>query len=268
MSQITSLPTSLAPPITCPHCSRTLQRDGAWPFCANYDCPRRIYGRIQKFIDVLDLKGCGEETAASLVEKQLVVTPAELFTLSEEDYCSLRRHGKKGYDKLQVGLQVIRKVSVADFFASLDIEGRGTFEAITKVPGLQTVEQILEEAKKKNYQLFAKAVRVSEERAEKICQEIGNNGWDIQELLKQVEIKESKTVLTGRTFCITGSLSRPRREIEKEIKELGGSVSSSVTSRTTHLVVNDPGSTSSKAVKARKWGISQISEDQLQELMI
>ncbi len=53
----------------------------------------------------------------------------------------------------------------------------------------------------------------------------------------------------GCTICITGALSQTRATIEKGIKTLGGSTSSSVTNNTTHLVAN-PAEYASKTQKA------------------
>ena len=71
--------------------------------------------------------------------------------------------------------------------------------------------------------------------------------------------------LSGQTFVITGSLEHfPNRDAAKEqIEALGGKVGSSVNSKTTYLVNNDPNSSSSKNKKAKELGIPIISEVQL-----
>jgi DNA ligase (NAD+) len=69
--------------------------------------------------------------------------------------------------------------------------------------------------------------------------------------------------LTGRQFVITGSLSRPREEVEKDIRNAGGKTSSSVSKNTFALVTNDTDSSSSKMKKAKELGIPIWSEDQL-----
>ena len=54
-------------------------------------------------------------------------------------------------------------------------------------------------------------------------------------LLKYMSFKkaeEHKNTLAGKTFAITGSLSKPRSEIEKEIVSLGGKVVGSVSAKT------------------------------------
>lgn len=262
-----NLPATLAPPTNCPHCGTRLAIDGAFPFCPNFSCEYRVYGRLRKYVEVLDVKGAGEETLKQLVRAGWADTPADLFEVTEARFCQLERQGPKGFKKFQDGLRAKANVSPAYFFASLDIEGRGTFEAITAVPGLQTVAQIKEEATKHNYSLFAKALRVSVERAEDIVGQILERWDEVERLETHLTFKVAGDKLIGKTFCITGKLSRPRRDLENGIKDCGGMVSSSVTGRTTYLVTNDPTSTSSKMKKAHANGTQIIKEADLEEML-
>lgn len=266
------LPPELAPPKTCPHCQTAIQIDGAWPFCPNYKCPRRVYGRLQKYVDILDIKGVGTETLIHLTSNGTIKTPADLYRLTLQQFTQVERKGEKAYAKLQQGLNATKKMSVSEFFAALDIEGKGTWEAITAVPGLQTMEEILEACYEmplaQAKQLFSRAMRVSPMKAGAIIQEIKEKIDDIHDLVEFVEIKKPGTKMLGKVFCITGSLSVPRPQIEKRIKDAGGQVSSSVTSRVTHLVTDDPSGDSSKLKTARKLGFTTqngkiINEDQL-----
>ena len=73
--------------------------------------------------------------------------------------------------------------------------------------------------------------------------------------------------LAGKQLVITGSLSRPRADIEKEIKAAGGRVGSAVSSATYAVVTEDETSTSSKMVKARKLGIPVWNEAALKQAL-
>ena len=74
-------------------------------------------------------------------------------------------------------------------------------------------------------------------------------------------------VLDGKKFCITGTLSKPRSEIEDWIKRSGGIIVSSVSKNTNYLVTNDSDPSSSKHIKAMSLKIPVISEDDLFELI-
>jgi DNA ligase (NAD+) len=260
------LPANLKPPTNCPTCGTKLTLDDAWPYCPNFSCPNRIYGRIQKFVDVLDIKGAGIETLRALVDLG-VKTPADLFNITEQEFCNIDRKGDKHYAKFQQGLDSVKKLRVAQIFAALDIEGIGTWEAICSVPGLQSPDQIMQAVKEDRAFLFANATRVSVEKANKIISEIKNRWSEVTALLEKIKVKETGAKLIGKTFCLTGSLSVPRPKIEELIKENGGQVSSSVTSRTTHLITDTPDSSSSKNKKARQLGTKIINETQFREML-
>jgi DNA ligase (NAD+) len=238
----------------------------AWPYCPNYYCTDRVYGRIQKFVNVLDLKGSGIETVYALVKAELVKQPADLFDVKEEDFVALEGKGEKHYAKFQQGLQKIRSLRTPQIFAAMDFEGVGTFEAICSIAGLQNPEEIIKAAEE-NPILFAKAERVSEEKAERISKEIIERKQELLNLLSKINVKKSGSKLLGKSFCLTGSLSRPRPIIEDEIRVLGGSVSGSVSKRTNYLVCEDPDSNSGKAKKARELGVILITEESLIEMM-
>ena len=250
-----NLPTNLQPPKNCIHCGTQLIIHESNPFCPNYHCWMRVYGRIQKFVKVLDIKGSGIETLKGLVKAGIIKSPADLWDITEQQFCQLERKGEKHYAKFRQGLEAKKDMSPAQFFASLDIEGLGTWENICSVKGLSTISEILSQADAGNIPLFDSALYVSSDTARSIFSQIRQKRGDIEKLRQKVQLKTAGTKLIGKVFCITGSLSRSRSQIETWIKDNGGGVSSDVTSRTTHLVCNDKDSKSSKMKKAQKKGI-------------
>jgi DNA ligase (NAD+) len=81
--------------------------------------------------------------------------------------------------------------------------------------------------------------------------------------------------LKGMTFCITGHLAKPRKDVEALIEQAGGRCVGTITYGTTYLVSNGdwtPGSVkgnlSSKHIKAQKIGVPIISERKLLEMLV
>ena len=69
-----------------------------------------------------------------------------------------------------------------------------------------------------------------------------------------------KTGVAGLKICITGTLSKPRKDYEKAIVNAGGECADDVTKNTSILVTNDSNSGSSKLKNASKHGVKVISE--------
>jgi DNA ligase (NAD+) len=66
--------------------------------------------------------------------------------------------------------------------------------------------------------------------------------------------------LLGKTFCFTGTLSKPRKELEQMVEDQGGTLLAGVTKELHFLVMADPSSGSSKSQKARQYGTQCIDE--------
>jgi len=263
---IPGIPTRLLPPTHCPSCTTQLVLRDHNPFCPNFNCPYRTYGRLQKFVDTLNLKGLGEETLRSIVKAQLANSPADLFDITREQFTKLERLGDAHYNKFRQGLETAKLLTPAQVMSAHDIAGPGTWDHITKVPGLSTLQDILAAIDRQDIQLFDQATNVSETTAKEIFQATSATRASLERFIALIQVKTLGTTLAGKTFCITGSLSKPRPEIEAWIKENGGAVSSDVSSKTTHLVTNQPDPTSSKAKKAAAKGIPTITEAALRAL--
>ena len=77
--------------------------------------------------------------------------------------------------------------------------------------------------------------------------------------------KQEDGPLLGQTFCITGALSRPRKEVALSIKAEGGKVVSSVSGKLDYLVAGE--SAGSKLDKANRLGVEILSEVELAEMI-
>ncbi len=77
--------------------------------------------------------------------------------------------------------------------------------------------------------------------------------------------ESAEAPLAGQTFVLTGSLSRPRRELKEELESLGATVSASVSQKTSCLVAGE--SPGSKLAKARELGVEVLDEAGLKRLL-
>ena len=79
------------------------------------------------------------------------------------------------------------------------------------------------------------------------------------------DINITNEKINGKTFVITGTLSKPRDEIKEVLENLGANVTGSVTKKTDYVIVGEnPGS---KYDKAKSLGISILSESDYEKLI-
>ena len=92
----------------------------------------------------------------------------------------------------------------------------------------------------------------------------------MRELSQELDIteeapKQENGPLQGQSFCITGTLTRPRKEIALSIKAEGGKVVSSVSGKLDYLVAGE--TAGSKLDKAKRLDVEVLSEADLAEMI-
>ena len=80
-----------------------------------------------------------------------------------------------------------------------------------------------------------------------------------------VEEAKSNLPLSGKTFVITGTLSKPRPEFKKLVESMGAKVSGSVSKNTDYLLAGE--AAGSKLAKAESLGVEVLTEEQLGQLL-
>ncbi len=276
----------IARPTACPSCGGTVSHvittDGEQSvalYCRNdTDCPAQATGKIARFIASVGILGIGDEVLAAIVEQLGVRTAADLYTLgtgSNEDLANVQlsngRLGESRADRIVAEIDKVSKLTLAQFLGSIGIEGLGKRRVQliqAAVPGqLDTLddwtsgklEKLAEQAGVPNT-----GARISDDvdTALPLIEQFLANGVTI---IAAAAPKPANAA--AKSFCITGTLSRPREELIAAIEAAGHTFKSSVSKGLHYLVIADPASTSSKAVKARKLGTQCISEDQLTAIL-
>ncbi|MBI2913207.1 MAG: NAD-dependent DNA ligase LigA, partial [Chloroflexi bacterium] len=261
-------------PKTCPACGSEAQRPPAeaMSYCTNISCPAQMFRWLTHFVGggAMDIEGLGEQWCAVLLEKGLVQDPADVYSLTREQLLSLERMGPLLAGKVLAGIAGskdrplgrllvalgIRHVggemaeTLAREFGSLDALASAGLEELQAVPaiGPKIAESVHRYFRDKRYRriigkLKRAGVRMEQERVER---KVGP--------------------LTGQSFVITGTLaSMPRSRAEALLSELGAGVGSSVTRKTTYLVVG--GQPGSKLQKAQDYGTQLMDEETLLRLL-
>ncbi len=245
-------------PGECMTCKAPLLRRGEYLVCTNQDCRNIIEGRIQRWVGTQDILEWGDKLVAQLVEAKLVREPADLYRLKVDDIAKLERRGaviaKKVLDNLHARLPLTLPV----FLASLGIDDFALETAKLIVSaGYDTLSKVQAATADELERL--KGMGASKARS--VVSGLAQRAEEIQRLLAVGVVPVAPMAgggLSGKSFCFTGSLPLPRKDYEDLVEKHGGTLLSGVTKELGYLVMADPGSASSKAEKARKYGTQCI----------
>lgn len=263
------------PPETCPSCGAPVEKDPemvAW-YCINSSCPAQLSRNIEHFVSrsAMDIVGLGGQIVQQLVEAGLIKCAADLYSLEVSDLVGLEKFGPKKAQNLVDAIQASKSQSLARLITALGIRGVGEVAAEKLAASYQNLDQL----SAANTEDLQEIEGVGQIMAEDIISWFTES--DNKQLLQKfkkaglwpesapIQVSENQN-LSGLSFVITGTLPNlTRDEAEKLIKKNGGKVVSSVSKKTSYLLLGEnPGS---KYTKALELGIPILDEDSLHELI-
>lgn len=261
-------------PKTCPVCGGLVQKKDSKYYCTNtLKCPAQLKEAITYFAskDAMDIDGLGGAIVDTLVDNDLVENICDLYEINAVDLMVLEGFGKSSAMKLLKAIEDSKSRSLDRFITGLGISGVGKSgsKLIAGIIGnLETFIQklsCLQEFEKELVALdgigptIVKSIKDKSESLTYTCQRFLDMGVNFK--------MEKKTGnLLGKTFCITGTLSKSRPVIIDWIEKNGGVFHSSVKKTTQYVIIGEnPGGT--KFNNAVKYGTTQISEADLEGMI-
>jgi DNA ligase (NAD+) len=252
-------------PTKCPSCGGPIEDDGVNMWCRNSVCKERDVNRIVYWIQTLDMKGFSERFVERLWDLGKLRSVSDLYKLTADDFIAVEGIGEKTIKTFFETMKNTSELYLEKFITALGIPTCSTSTADILVERFGTWEKIagIEPIDLEKISGFA------ETSARSVCDGIAEIKSMADDLLKVVTIKEKKKgVLTGMSFCVTGSLSSMgRKEFQSVVVDNGGVAKDSVSEGLTYLVTNDKDSGSSKNQKSRKLGVKIINEDEFLNLI-
>ena len=260
-------------PLTCPVCGAQVQRDrdGAFMRCTGAECPAQLSRNIAHFVsrDAMDIEGLGGAIVDGLIDRGLIKSPADIYYLTLEEVKSLWQKGGKAAEKLLAAIESskeqdlsrlifalgIRQVGakagkvLASHFGTMDALMNATEEELTEVPdvGGITAGHI--------------AHWFAQPQSRHMIERLRAAGVNFE---SKREIADQR--FAGKTFVLTGALSKfTRDEATEKIELFGGKASGSVSKKTSYVVVGE--NAGSKERKARELGIPVLTEDEFLEMI-
>ena len=258
-------------PINCPSCGTKLIIESKFLKCPNtQNCLTQILGSLKLFCDVLEIKGISDKTIEKLYQAKLIKLPGDFYNLKVSDFANLAGLGDKSGSNIVNQIQTKKTLTTKQILTASSIpnfSGKRIQQLISA--GFDTPQKILDLTIEKLESLPGIQITL----AKKIKEGINTRENWIESILSQVSIHKSYILnhtskISGLTFAITGSLNKPRKEIEDQIISLGGQVSASVSSNTNYLITNEKESSSSKFINAHKFGTKIISEAEFASLAV
>jgi DNA ligase (NAD+) len=267
-------------PEECPSCGQKLETRGAHQFCPNHDCPDQVFSRIKYFVgrDQMDIDGMGDKTLSRLIQMGLVGSIPDLYTADYTRLMDVPGFGEKKVAQLRSSIEKSRQQPFSVVLSALGIPELGEKAAELLISaGFDTMDKILRVAESGDAQKLVDIEGFGEKTAQMIITQFTDPRWlELIEQLKHLGLnmaadagseEQLPQVFSGQSWCVTGSFSRfkPRFEAEELIKKHGGRVVSSVTGKTTHLLVGE--SAGSKLKKAVNLGVKIVGEEEFIELI-
>lgn len=260
-------------------------------YCSNPSCYAAEREQVIHFVSRkgFDIEGLGEKIVAQLIDEGLIESVADIFELTEGDLVPLERFAEKSASNLIEAIRNSKQRAFPKFLFALGIRhvgeetaylieaailnpsDSGPFSSInTRKNSLSSLSDIIEVFPMVSAEEWASMKGIGEKAGESL------SAWfhdrrnidrlkKMQKLGVEVFFESSEKVVEvtsifGKTFVLTGELSRFTRDEAKDmIRKKGGSVSSSVSRKIDYVVAGEnPGS---KLEKAESLGVKVLDED-------
>lgn len=259
----------LARPTHCPTCRQTLTFESTFIRCTNLDCSDQITRRILHFVSrkAMNIDGLGLSLIQQLVSENLILSPADLYSLNRDCLSNLPRMGKKSADNVLNALQQSLNPSLDAFIFALGIREVGIAASKTLANHFQTFDQLLKADEKTLLQLHDIGPQICANilafiqmpSTHQLYQNMVFAGLKFKKPVNKQTLAHMHCVLTGKLSV----LSRP--DASDALSARGAHVHSQISAKVTHLIAGE--SPGSKLAKAKSMGITILTEQDLLELI-
>lgn len=257
----------------CPMCGMILEKKDANYFCTNKLCPARKIEALIHFVsrDTMNIEGLGERIIEDFYNMKFINSISDIYKLYEhkEDLIELEGFGEKSVNNLLSSIEHSKENSLEKVLFALGIRHVGKKTAKILAKKYKNIDNLINASLDELTnisdigEIIAKSIRkyLDNEDNIKLINELKEVGLNFS-----YNEGETNDKLDGMTFVLTGTLEKYKREeLTKLLEDKGAKVTSSVTKKTTGVIVGDkPGS---KYDKALKLGITIYKEEDIEELI-
>ncbi|MDD5973375.1 MAG: NAD-dependent DNA ligase LigA [Spirochaetales bacterium] len=268
-------------PHICPCCNTPLEEKGAHLFCPNPECPDQVLGRIAFFAsrECMDMESFGPKSVEVLIKHGFIKDIPDLYTFNYDKILdeNIKGLGEKTVNQFKVAVKESKKKPFRVVLTSLGLPevGKKGAEILIK-GGFDSIDKLIQASLNKDIEAFTKIPQIGEQTATLII-----NALNDKVLLERIEKLKSaglqfeenheenslEQIFAGQVWCVTGSFEHynPRSLALAEIEKRGGRTTSSVTSKTTHLLLGKGGG--SKRATAESLGVKLVDEGEFLKMI-
>ena len=281
---------AISTPTACPACQGSVEVEGAFLKCMNLFCEARTSRSVLYWCRALELDGVGEKLVDQLLDANRIRSCADLYRLSMDDLLSLERMGEKSATNVLREVDKARTMSLGKFLHALGLPGIGPELASAMASSLGDAQGMLswlddahaqpgeasfgpehdESGKSHAHNQALRQVLDLDGVGEIVALQF-RDGLQVRRALvedlvdllniEQEVVKTAAGPFVGMTFCVTGTLSVPRKDIQQRIIDAGGKIVGSVSAKLNVLVAGEKAG--SQSTKATSLGVQVWSEDEL-----
>ncbi|WP_212898989.1 NAD-dependent DNA ligase LigA [Capnocytophaga cynodegmi] len=262
----------------CPECGTDLIRNEgeAQHYCPNANtCPPQITGKIQHFISrkAMDIEGLGGETVELLFREGLIKNYTDLYEITIPQLLPLERMAEKSAENIVKGIEKSKEIPFERVLFALGIRYVGETVAKKLVRHYKNIDNLQNATLEELTQVDEIGNRIAEsiisffsdEQNQLLIERLKNHG--LQFSISEENMQNQTDKLKGLTIVVSGVFQIfSRDEIKNLIEQNGGKVGSSISSKTSYVIVGDNMGPSKKE-KAEKLGIPMISETDFQQMI-
>ena len=262
-------------PAFCPECQAKTVYAGKILYCTGISCKPQLEGKLVHFVSkpAMNIDGLGEETIRTFIEQGYIKSFADIYRLPqrESEIVSLEGFGQKKFKKMVEGIEASKSAPLNKALYALSIRLIGDTATKAFAKNFKNIDEIIEIARDING--FREKVRALKGFGEEMTNSLVNffssevNIATLHELQALGLKMESEVVVvkgdtfSGKVFVITGTLSKDRDLFKALVISLGGTVSGSVSKKTSYLLMGDDAEGTNKHKEAIEKGVTIISEE-------
>ena len=261
----------IVPPAKCPACGAPVVNDGIFIKCSNTRaCANTIISALSHFCerDAMDIEGLSDKTLELLYGLNKVKAFHDIYALKQEDFDEVEGFKDKRTGNLLAAIEKSKTTTLARFLYAIGIPNIGKKSAGQLEEEFGTLDRVMNASKEELAALDDFGDIMAD--GVKAYFDDEHNKNEIALLLQAgvnfVKKQKAEGVFSGKKVVLTGALTSMKRgKAKEEIEKRGGSVADSVSKAVNLVVVGEEAG--SKLEKAKKLGISTISEEEFLKML-